>query len=46
MCSTSCVAELNITRSLQVTDVFKLSEYQQALDKYKSRAVGKIAVRP
>ncbi|KAI1794472.1 NADP+-dependent D-mannitol dehydrogenase [Ganoderma leucocontextum] len=29
-----------------VTDVFKLSEYQQALDKYKSRAVGKIAVKP
>ncbi|TBU48043.1 NADP+-dependent D-mannitol dehydrogenase [Dichomitus squalens] len=29
-----------------VTDVFKLSEYQQALDKHKSRDVGKIAVRP
>ncbi|TBU32482.1 NADP+-dependent D-mannitol dehydrogenase [Dichomitus squalens] len=29
-----------------VTDVYKLSEYQQALDKYKNRDVGKIAVRP
>ncbi|KAI0754395.1 NADP+-dependent D-mannitol dehydrogenase [Daedaleopsis nitida] len=29
-----------------VTDVFKLSEYQQALDKMSSRDAGKIAVRP
>jgi hypothetical protein len=31
---------------MQVTDVFKLEEYQAALDKMNSRSALKIAIRP
>ena len=32
--------------ALQVTDVFKLEDYQAALDKMNSRGALKIAIRP
>ena len=38
-------AELSVD-GLQVTDVYRLGEYQQALDKMNSREALKVAVKP
>ena len=42
------VNEFNADRvaSLQVTDVFKLDDFQAALDKMNSRGALKIAIKP